>query len=132
VLYLAQHSREENKIGAKELADKIHVPHHFLAKILQDLSRKKVISSTKGPNGGFFLTDENQEQNLLTVIEEIDGMSWYDDCAFGLEECSGEHPCPVHHIFQPLRNQLYEDLRTQSIKQFADQLESGKVYIGGL
>lgn len=130
VLYLAQHSDDNAKIGAKELAQIIQVPHHFLAKILQNLSRRQLISSTKGPNGGFFLTDENKDQTLLSIIEAIDGMAWYDECAFGLDECSSEKPCPIHHIFQPLKSRMHDDLRTQTIRQFADKLESGHIFIG--
>ena len=53
VIYLAANSSESKRIGVKEVADALHIPLPFLAKILQALVRKKVISSNKGPGGGF-------------------------------------------------------------------------------
>ena len=40
---------------AKELADKLDIPHHYLSKILQQLVRSRILESTRGRLGGFRL-----------------------------------------------------------------------------
>ena len=127
VLLLAQNSSSEQKIGVRELAEHLSVPVHFLAKILQDLSRKRIISSTKGPNGGFFLTDEEKEQNLMTVVAAIDGMAKFDECALGLRECSNANPCPLHTGVKSLRNNIKDELTHTTLSEFAEKLNNGKV-----
>ena len=97
VLFLALDAHKDRKIGVKEIAAGIDVPVAFLAKLLQNLSRKGVVSSTKGPNGGFYLTEENRLQKLLVVIDHIDGLS-KRMCtrAFKLQQrktLSYAHPC---------------------------------------
>jgi len=69
VLYLAMHTNNKEKIGSKEVAKKLGIPAPFLAKTLQELTKKNIISSIKGPHGGFFLTKENNQKSLLDIIE---------------------------------------------------------------
>ena len=70
VIYLAVHSSVTRKIGVKDVAEALHIPSPFLAKILQTLARKNVISSNKGPGGGFWLSDQEKEAPLMSVVYE--------------------------------------------------------------
>ncbi len=54
MLYLVLHTDETKKIGVKKIAEDLDTPQPFLAKLLQQLTRSRLVSSTKGPNGGFF------------------------------------------------------------------------------
>ena len=60
ILFLALNSNEEKKIMVKNLSGKINVPHAYTAKILQELSRHNLVSSTKGPKGGFWYYSDAQ------------------------------------------------------------------------
>ena len=126
VIYLAIHASETNKFGSKEVGNKINVPVPFLAKIFQKLSKEQLISSSKGPHGGFYLSDEQLEGNLLEVIHSIDGKDSFNSCFIGLPECSDENPCPVHHLAGPLKKQLLEDLEKRSIAEFAKDAKKGR------
>jgi Rrf2 family iron-sulfur cluster assembly transcriptional regulator len=59
VLYLATYTDISNKIGVKQIAEDLEIPQPFLAKLLQQLSRSKLVSSSKGPSGGFYLSEHN-------------------------------------------------------------------------
>ena len=52
-IFIASKCCENRKVGLKEIADAIDSPTAFTAKILQKLSKNKIINSTKGVNGGF-------------------------------------------------------------------------------
>lgn len=49
LIYIAQKSKDGNRIGIKEIASGIDSPEYFIAKILQDLSRKNFVQSAKLP-----------------------------------------------------------------------------------
>ena len=55
MIYLALNADTEGKIGIKKISGDLKIPSPFLAKILQVLAKHKLLSSTKGPNGGFRL-----------------------------------------------------------------------------
>src|SRR6056297_636102 len=126
VLYLAVHSSEVNKIRAKEIADAIKLPSPFLAKLLQTLSREHIVSSTKGPRGGFYLTPEAQKINLIEVVKSIDGIARLEECVLGLKKCSSEKPCPVHFSVQPFKKQFLRELEENSIESFAEKVKKGE------
>ena len=60
-------------VSCKELAEKSHMPERYLLQILRDLSKKGILSSTRGGNGGFVLQRRPNEITLLEAIEAIDG-----------------------------------------------------------
>lgn len=129
ILYLATESSVDRKLGAKEVATAINIPTPFLAKLLQDMARKNVISSTKGPKGGFYLTHENTQQKLITVIAHIDGLGKFEECVLGLEGCSNDKPCPIHFSIQPFKNKLFNELNTNSIASFAVKVKNGETFL---
>ncbi|WP_339626675.1 Rrf2 family transcriptional regulator [uncultured Maribacter sp.] len=129
VLFLALDAHKDRKIGVKEIAAGIDVPVAFLAKLLQNLSRKGVVSSTKGPNGGFYLTEENRLQKLLVVIDHIDGLSKLKECVLGLSSCNSEKPCPMHTLVQPLRKKFLYELSNNSISEFAEKVQKGETFL---
>jgi Rrf2 family protein len=57
----------------RAIAEDENIPVHFLAKILQELTRKGILRSNKGPTGGFTLRVPPQQIHLLEVVEALDG-----------------------------------------------------------
>lgn len=127
VLFLAVNTSEQVKIGADRLAEELEIPKHFLAKILQKLTRINLVSSAKGRNGGFYLSDENKGSNLLEIIYAIDGSDKFTNCILGLKECSGETPCPYHHFAVDLRNEFYFKLGSESILETAQRMNENNL-----
>jgi transcriptional regulator, Rrf2 family len=128
-IYLALHSAENRKIGVKEIADTLHIPLPFLAKILQSLARKGIISSNKGPGGGFWLSDDEKKAPLMAIIEQIGEGDKFVNCAMGFKECSNEKPCPLHTAIQPFRDSLRENLNTKSIADFASKVKDQEAFL---
>src|ERR1700736_6204326 len=81
---------------AKDIAQEEEIPAPFLAKILQEMARKGVLRSVKGPSGGFCLKKKASEIRLLDIVAAIDGLSQYSRCAEGFGECSAKTACPLH------------------------------------
>ena len=129
VLYLAIYSNNSNRYSSKKVASIIDVPGPFLAKIFQKLSKAKLIISVKGPNGGFYLTKKEKTNNLLNIIECIDGLESFQTCYVGLPKCSDENPCAIHHIAAPCRDILLNELSTRTIEDFAEDTKTGKSFI---
>ena len=129
VIYLAINSSEDNKLGSKEVGEEINVPIPFLAKIFQHLSKEKIISSSKGPTGGFFLSKKQLRGNLMSVISCLDGEENFNSCYLGLPKCSDSNPCAVHHLASPFNNKVKDELKKRSISDFALETKKGKSHI---
>ncbi|MGJ1408746.1 RrF2 family transcriptional regulator [Sphingobacterium thalpophilum] len=129
VFFIAQSSQENKRVGIKEIAENIHSPEAFLGKILQNLSRAGIIRSMKGPGGGFYLDAADMATPLSEVVKAIDGDNLFVGCGMGLEFCSEQYPCPLHHEFKSIRNSLSEMLQTTTVGQFNDELIKGKMLL---
>lgn len=129
VLYLALHSSEEKKIMVKDIASPINVPQPYIAKLLQELSRQNVISSTRGPKGGFYLSEEDKKQPLKKIVNVIDGESRLTSCLLSLENCNEEKPCPLHKLAAPLRTQLLDNLENKTICDLARDVKEGNSFL---
>jgi Rrf2 family transcriptional regulator, iron-sulfur cluster assembly transcription factor len=121
VLYLALKPHAE-KTSIKELAKKLDIPYHFLGKILQDLTRKGLLKSLKGPTGGFSLGMPTKDITLFHIIEAIDGVDFTKNCVLGFSECSGKNPCAVHDQWGALRDKIYSMLVDKNIEVLAREM----------
>ncbi len=94
-------------VKSKEVAVKLNIPEHFLAKILTNLARKKMVSSTKGPSGGVTLSVNPQKTTLYKILESLDGLvKLKDECVMGLKNCSDHDKCVFHDSWGKFKNEI--------------------------
>jgi len=129
LLYIAQQSNAGRKVGIKEIAKGTDAPEHFIAKILQDLSRRGMVQSSKGPNGGFFFDDSETEFTLADIVKAIDGDKIFYGCALGLNECSEVQPCPLHFEMKGIRELIKQKLEAVKLGAFNKELEHNLAFL---
>jgi Rrf2 family transcriptional regulator, iron-sulfur cluster assembly transcription factor len=105
----------------KEISKELSIPPHFLAKIMQNLSRNEILRSYKGPTGGFALAMDPKEITLYQLVVAIDGDGFLNDCVLGLPVCGGENPCPVHEQWGKMREEIHEMLAGKTIAQLVKE-----------
>lgn len=123
VLCLASEPRD-SMTSIKDLAARLDIPYHFLAKILQSLANKGLLRSQRGPAGGFALSKSPEEINLYNVVEAIDGLAITRQCVLGFPECGGDSPCPVHHQWGDIREAVNKMLMSKSIAKLSRETKS--------
>lgn len=125
VFFIAHKTADGGRVGIREIATGIDSPEHFLAKILQDLSRKGIIQSIKGPNGGFYIDEGALKRPIKDIVEAIDGNGLFTGCALGIRQCSEVNPCPLHDQFKLIRTEINELLQRTEIGNFNEELKLG-------
>ena len=130
-IYIALKGSAEHKLGIEEIAGAIDSPPSFTAKVLQQLTRNNgVISSVRGPNGGFYLTDAARRLPVRAVLEAVGEDAIITKCVLGLKECSESRPCPMHEQYRSIRAQLRQLFEKTTIEQLAADFDKGKLTIG--
>jgi Rrf2 family protein len=119
VLYLSKNT--DRCVAINEIADNMKVSKTFLAKIVQRLSACGLVSSERGINGGFRLARNPEDVNLLEVIEAIQGVNSFSECAVDKRSCSLSCKCSVHPVWLKLRSIVEEELRGQDMKTLVEQ-----------
>ena len=129
MIFIAQRSMDGTKVPITAIARGIDSPEPFIAKILQDLSRKGVLQSTKGPNGGFFLDEKGRQCSLAKIVRVVDGDRLFSGCGLGLKECSESQPCPIHNDFKAIRRDISDMLENARIGEFSEKLDERQLFL---
>ena len=129
VIYIGSKTGSEVKSSIKEIAEYIDENEHTVGKLLQKLVKEKVINSTKGPNGGFYITPSQKELKIITIVQAIDSNEVFDQCGLGLSKCSATHPCPIHDDYKEIRS-LFKHLCAQKkIGDLCKAINSNLAYL---
>lgn len=115
VIYIASQPAGSGKTGIRQISRDLDLPTPFLAKILQQLAKQKILSSSKGPHGGFSLLRDPKKITLLDIVNTIDGDEIFTNCLIHNGTCKHidqkNDLCPVHDD--------YEDVRLGLLKLFS-------------
>lgn len=129
-IYVAKHSLKNEKVSLIEVAKHTDSPPAFMAKILQKLVRTEVLSSQKGPSGGFFIPTENLERvSVFSIVLAMDGDGIFEDCTLGLRRCDGQKPCPMHFDFIKIREEMRDSLESNTLKLLAEEVSDGVTFL---
>ena len=129
-IFIAQKSSEETKLGLDDIAKSIKSPRSFTAKILQQLTAgNKIISSTRGPGGGFFMTKNAKMLPVKAILSAMEDDDVLDKCVLGLKKCSDIKPCPMHNQYKTIKEQLKNLFVSKTIQDLADEMETSERYL---
>jgi len=131
-VYVASRAEGGVKLNVKDIAREVDAPEAFTAKILQILNKHRIITSLKGPYGGFYIEDYQLEQPVINIVHAIDGTAVFWECGLGLKQCSATHPCPMHSKFKAARESLRDVFQNTTIRQLAEELKEGTSFIKNL
>ena len=126
VLFLAKENRSE-PIHLRLISDALRVPHHFLSKVLQTLSRDGIVTSHKGLYGGFELGRSPSNITLLNIVHSIEGVAFFDDCILGIGGCDERDPCPIHENWKTMKSMILDMLQNTSIHNLAEKGNNGNL-----
>ena len=97
---------EKRYVQVEEIASKLSVPRHFMGKIMKKLAKEKILTSSKGPSGGFIINDHTLQMRLMDLIVITDGVEIFDTCVLRAKECNGLNPCPMHFHMEEIKQNL--------------------------
>ena len=126
VLFLALHTNDNQKWMVKEIYSRINVPQSYLAKILQELSKRDVISSSRGPKGGFYLSEANFDLPLIKIVDVIDGEQRLRSCMLSIKECDSDNPCALHDLVGNTNSEFIKRLEQTTILDLISDVKEGK------
>jgi Rrf2 family protein len=126
VIYLAVHSEQNRKIGIKQISKELGIPTPFLGKILQTLAKHKILSSTKGPHGGFGMGKKASDISLIEIVDIIDGRDLFTKCLIRLDDCDADEPCSMHSKYAEIRKDLLNLFERQKISELVNEIREKK------
>jgi Rrf2 family protein len=105
----------------QKIAKGVHAPVAYLAKVFQGLTRAGLVTSQRGQGGGYLLSKDPAEINLLQVVDSTDDVknSALSNCVMGLEVCSDKNPCTLHDIWVASAKKMKDELEKTTLQDVA-------------
>lgn len=82
-------------MGVPKIASATQVPTSYLAKILQNLVKAKIVTSKRGVGGGFVLALGPEQLTVLDVVNAVDPIRRIHSCPLNLSTHQ-KKLCPMH------------------------------------
>lgn len=103
------------RLRVDDIAEQLDVPRNYLSKILHTLARAGILTSTRGPGGGFQLARPAPDLMLAEVVERFDQLPEESGCLLGRRECSDRDPCAAHEQWKGVSSSVKDFFRRTSI-----------------
>ena len=107
-------------MSAKDVAEAYGIPAQLLAKILQLLTKKGLLQSHAGMNGGYVLARDPREISAYEVILAIDGPFFITSCNKGSKSCELTPSCTIKEPLARVNDTIAGVLKSISIQDLAD------------
>jgi Rrf2 family protein len=131
VIYLAKNPLNNGNIGIKRISEDLGLPSPFMAKILQLLAKQKILTSSKGPHGGFSLLKDPRNITLLEIVNTIDGEGFFNNCVMhnGLCISTGNKmkQCTLHDDYKKTREDLKRLFSNMTVYDLATKADNSEL-----
>jgi Rrf2 family protein len=114
VLVLAR-GPKGSSVRADRIAAAIGAPRNYLAKTMHALTKAGIVTSSRGPAGGFMLAVEPSALFVSRVADVFDEQRPHVTCLLGRLPCDAAHPCAAHVRWSAMTNAARAALSSTSI-----------------
>jgi Rrf2 family iron-sulfur cluster assembly transcriptional regulator len=104
VLDLALH-QEPGPVSLAAISERQGISLSYLEQLFAKLRRNNIVSSTRGPGGGYKLTNSVEEVRVSDIIIAVDESCKVVDCADS-NGCHDDYQCLTHDLWQELSNEI--------------------------
>jgi Rrf2 family protein len=95
-----------NSASTRDIAAAEDVSYDLMCKLLQKLSKARLVKSTMGPRGGFRLAAEPKKIGVGQVIKSVQGPINLNRCLLAGYKCPRGDDCPVYEKLAELQKSI--------------------------
>ena len=104
------------EVSNRHIASRLNASEAHLSKVLQRLAKAGLVTSTRGPKGGFALQSQPDQVRLLDVYQAIEGSLVPNHCLLGTRICDGER-CILGDLLETVDRQIREYLSGTNLSE---------------
>ncbi|HEV3180246.1 MAG TPA: SUF system Fe-S cluster assembly regulator [Steroidobacteraceae bacterium] len=119
VILAALASEPQRVQTAASLAEQTRIAAPTVSKLLKQLQRSGLVTSTRGLHGGYQLARPAAQISVAAILDALEGPVALTDCAAGHGYCEIEEICRVGRVWQRLNLVIRRALHEVSLAQLA-------------
>ena len=114
--YIAVHE-DGGAVSVRRIAEEFSMPPELLAKILQRLSKERLIVSQNGPKGGYVLARRPMDITVGQVVRALEGPIHIVECLEEDSTCPQMARCTLRRPVQKIQAAMSQLLDTMSLAE---------------
>src|ERR671916_2021778 len=114
--------------SAREIAEQYDIPIELMAKVLQRLARRGLLTSHQGTRGGYRLSRASAAISVADIIQAIDGPLTVTACSTEAENCGQYAKCSIRDPLWRIKDRIVAALSTCSLQEMAAEPEPPPVH----
>jgi Rrf2 family protein len=108
--------------SAREIAEQYDIPIELMAKVLQRLARRGLLTSHQGTRGGYRLGRPSAVISVADIIQAIDGPLTVTACSTEAENCDQYNKCSVRDPLWRIKDRILSALATCSLLEISSDM----------
>jgi len=121
LISMAHLAQKSGSSSAREIAEQYGIPVELLAKVLQRLTQRGLLTSQQGTRGGYQLSRSAASISLADVIHAIDGPVTVTVCSSHADRCGQFDTCNVRNPLRRIRTIIAAALSGTSVLELAGE-----------
>jgi Rrf2 family protein len=117
----------DRSVSTGEIAEALPVSRNHLSKVMQRLVKAGLVTSVRGPGGGFRLARPAGEIALLEVYSAIEGEPSTARCLFAVPVCGGRN-CILGGLIESLSKQFKQYMESKKLADLVGAYGKGVVH----
>ncbi|HZP85544.1 MAG TPA: Fe-S cluster assembly transcriptional regulator IscR [Burkholderiales bacterium] len=113
----------EGPVTLAEISERQKISLSYLEQLFGKLRRNGLVSSVRGPGGGYQPAKPLETVSVADIIVAVDEPIDATQCA-GKENCRDEQKCITHDLWVSLNEHIFEYLRGVSLAQLVEEQKS--------
>jgi len=111
---------KEKPITLADISQRQGISLSYLEQLFSRMRKQGLVSSARGPGGGYRLSRDASEINIAQVIEAVDEKVSLNRCE-GRGDCHNGGPCLTHELWCNLSDQIYDFLNNISLGNLVEE-----------
>lgn len=121
MLDLALHG-EKGPISLADISQRQEISLSYLEQLFAKLRQRELVSSVRGPGGGYRLARVSDEINVAEIIDAVNESIDATSCS-GKGNCHSGDVCLTHHLWDDLSHQIHRFLSGITLDSLMHQHE---------
>jgi Rrf2 family iron-sulfur cluster assembly transcriptional regulator len=96
------------------ISERQHISLSYLEQLFGKLRRRRLVSSVRGPGGGYNLAQAPESISVADIVTAVDEPLDATQCG-GKENCADDKRCMTHDLWATLNTKMHEYLSSVSL-----------------
>lgn len=113
----------DKPVTLADISERQKISLSYLEQLFGKLRRRALVSSVRGPGGGYQLARKMEEVSVAEIIRAVDEPIDATQCG-GRENCKDERKCLTHDLWASLNERIFDYLNSVTLAQLVTKAKA--------